>query len=169
MFACQHSIVLEDNSVSVYQTSVVGNSTDKIYNKHAKMWQAPPMSSCSVLVSPERLQKEIAGQALQQQLWRDLTGVSPLGEQRGTLRGWISTTHLGCFHNEMITLNTGRYIFNYIVRFVQDWSSEGGCCHGHIIFKEINVGKSWICSSWLLKFINNSYAFCRRLHKYLKQ
>ena len=50
-FPCQHHGVLEDNSVSVYKTSVVANSADKIYNKHAKVLQPPPMSSCSMLVS----------------------------------------------------------------------------------------------------------------------
>ncbi len=33
--------VLEENSASEYKTSVVGNSTDKIYNKHAKVLQPP--------------------------------------------------------------------------------------------------------------------------------
>ncbi|KAM3604116.1 uncharacterized protein V6R79_006642 [Siganus canaliculatus] len=50
-YSCQHRCMLEDNGVKVHETSVVGNSTEKIYNKHAKVLQPPPMSSCSMLVS----------------------------------------------------------------------------------------------------------------------
>lgn len=52
-YSCQHCSVLQDNSIGVYKTSVVGNSADKIYNKHAKVLQPPPISSCSVLVSSD--------------------------------------------------------------------------------------------------------------------
>lgn len=49
-YSCQHRGMLQDNGVSLHETSVVGNSADKIYNKHAKVQQPPPMSSCSTLV-----------------------------------------------------------------------------------------------------------------------
>lgn len=39
--------------MSLHKTAVVGNGTDKIYNKHAKVLQPPPMSSCRTLVGSD--------------------------------------------------------------------------------------------------------------------
>lgn len=52
-YSCRNRSMMEDNGVSPYKTSVVANSTDKIYNKHARVPQSPPMSSCSMLVSSD--------------------------------------------------------------------------------------------------------------------
>lgn len=41
-YSCQQRGMSGDNGVGLHKTSVVGNSPDKIHNKHAKVSQPPP-------------------------------------------------------------------------------------------------------------------------------